>query len=63
MKREKITFVEKIPIDKYRARAYTRTVVVERTFIPAGTSLLYGYTDRYNVVTIALDTIVKREEV
>ena len=57
---KKITFLERGFVSDFkRIGDYTRTVILDRCFISGG--LLYGYLDRFNVVSIPLEDI--REEV
>lgn len=56
----KITYIEKgVPFDFKRIDS-VKTVNVSRTWKSGG--LLYGYKDRYNVVAIATEDILKIEE-
>ena len=56
----KITYIEKgVPFD-FKRIDRVKTVNVSRTWKSGG--LLYGYKDRYNVVTIATEDILKIEE-
>ena len=56
----KITYIEKgVPFDFKRIDC-VQTVNVSRTWKSGG--LLYGYKDRYNVVAIATEDILKIEE-
>ena len=59
----KITYLEKgIPHDFKRIDT-TRTVILHECFEPKGTSLLYGYRDTFNVMSIAKEDIISMEEV
>lgn len=60
---KKIIYIEHGPVHDFKRRDYERKVVLEKTWEPEGTSLLYGYKDRYNVVSIAKEDIISIEEV
>lgn len=51
-----VVYVERQPLDRYRCIDRVKTVNIERTFRSGG--LLYGYIDRFNVVSIDIDMII-----
>ena len=57
---KKITYRERIPIDRYRVTDHQHTVMLYRTWTEGG--LLYGYRDRYNVMVIAMEDIIRIED-
>lgn len=58
----KITYLVKgVPHNYIRIDHGTRTITLRRSWRSGG--LLYGYVDRFNVVSIALEDIVNMEEV
>lgn len=57
--KETIKYRERHFIDKFRCIDYERQVTLYKTWIQG--SLLYGYKDRFNIVTIALDDIIERQ--
>lgn len=58
--RELVIYLERQYIDKYRCIDRERRLLAVRSFVPAGTSLLYCYMDRYNIKTIDIDFIIDR---
>ena len=58
--RELVIYLERQYIDKYRCIDRERRLLAVRSFVPAGTSLLYCYMDRYNIKTIDTDFIIDR---
>lgn len=55
----KVTYLEKdVPFD-YKRIDHERTVYLYRSWRSGG--LLYGYVDRFNIVTIELDSIINIE--
>lgn len=57
----KITYIEKgIPCD-FKRIDHIRKVTLSRIFYSGG--LLYGYKDRFNVMSIAKEDIIEMEEV
>lgn len=56
-----VTYRERHFLDRYRCIDTVRKIRIERTFESGG--LLYGYTDRFNVVSIPKEFIEKIEEV
>jgi hypothetical protein len=55
----KVTYLEKgVPFD-YKRIDHERTVYLYRSWRSGG--LLYGYVDRFNIVTIELDSIINVE--
>lgn len=55
-----VTFLEKGKPFDFKRIDRVRTVNISRTFESGG--LLYGYLDRYNVVSIAKEDIIKIEK-
>lgn len=51
----KVTFKEYTYIGRYKRIERKRTVHIERSFRSGG--LLYGYTDRFNVISIPIEDI------
>ena len=57
---KKITFLERGFVSDFkRIGDHARTVIIDRCFISGG--LLYGYIDRFNIISIPLEDI--KEEV
>ena len=51
-----IAYIQRQQIDRYKCIDRVKTVDLERTFESGG--LLYGYIDRFNIVSIEKDMIV-----
>ena len=56
----KVTYIEKGRPFDFKRIDTVRTVYLERTWKSGG--LLYGYTDRFNVMSIAIEDIVEMQE-
>ncbi len=57
---KKITFIEKGKPFDFKRIDHERTVYLDRTWEIGG--LLYGYRDRFNVMSIPKEDIIKIEE-
>jgi hypothetical protein len=56
----KVTYIEKGRPFDFKRIDTVRTVYFERTWKSGG--LLYGYTDRFNVMSIAIEDIVEMQD-
>lgn len=57
MNAKKITFIEKWNACDFRRVDHVRTVTVYKTWKNGG--LLYGYLDRFNVISISIEDILE----
>lgn len=51
-----VVYIERQPRDKFSCIDHVKTVNLERTFENGG--LLYGYIDRFNIISIDKDMII-----
>lgn len=51
-----VVYIQRQQLDCYRCIDKVKTITLERTF--ENGNLLYGYTDRYNIVAIEKDMII-----
>jgi len=59
---KKVTFLQKGRVHNFiRFGDCVRTVYISRTFESGG--LLYGYTDRFNVISISKEDIISIEDI
>lgn len=57
----KVCFRERVQIDSWRVRDVARSVVLRGCWFSGG--LLYGWRDRFNVVTLSRDLIDSIEDI
>ena len=59
----KVTYRQRTMLDRYRCVDGIHTVTAQSKWKPAGTGLWYLKVNRFNVVTVADEDIIKVEEV
>lgn len=55
----KITYLEKGPVFDFKRVDKVKTITLYNTWKSGG--LLYGYRDRFNIVSISIEDIIKTE--